>query len=64
MVILQAIEQLMVRRPRIEGLKMLLPEVATLPAPLLRWQRLSQWIWVAIMGLAAVVMGLGVTLSG
>lgn len=64
MVILQAIDQFVVRSKRIEGLKLLGAEVTALPAPLLKWQRLSQRIGVAIMVLAVAVVLLGVTLSG
>ncbi|PON19331.1 hypothetical protein C2W62_03365 [Candidatus Entotheonella serta] len=63
MVILQAIDQLAVRPKRIEGLKVLAPEATDLPAPLLQWQRLSQRIYIVIMGLAIVVVWLGVTLT-
>lgn len=63
MVILQAIDQLVVRPKRIEGLKDLASEGKALPAPLLAWQRLSQRIGVVIMVLAVVAVLLGVTLT-
>ncbi len=63
MVVLQAIDQLVVRSKRIEGLQTLSPEATALPIPLLKWQRLSQRICVIIMVLAVIAMGLGVTLT-
>jgi putative copper export protein len=63
MVTLQAIDQLVVRPKRIAGLNTLAPEVTALPVALLKWQRLSQRIGVAIMVLAVVVVWLGVVLT-
>ncbi|WP_089940465.1 CopD family protein [Candidatus Entotheonella palauensis] len=63
MVILQAVDQLVVRSKRIEGLKNLAPEATALSAPLLTWQRLSQWLGLVIMVLAIAVVWLGVTLA-
>lgn len=63
MIILQAIDQLVVRPKRIAGLKILAPEVTALPAPLLKWQQLSQRLRVVIMVLAVAVVWLGVSLT-
>lgn len=63
MIILQAIDQFVVRPKRIEGLKILASEVTVLPAPLQKWQRLAQRLSVAIITLAVVVVWLGVTLT-
>ena len=63
MVILQAVDQLVARRKRIEGLQTLPLEAAALPTPLRRWQRLSQRLGVATLLFAAAAMGLGVMLS-
>jgi len=63
MVILQAIDQFVVRPKRIDGLKTLSPEIAALPTPLRKWQRLAQGLGMAILALAAVVVLLGVTLT-
>lgn len=63
MIILQAIDQLVVRPKRIAGLNTLAPEVIAFPPVLLKWQRLSQRIGVAIMVLAVAVVWLGVTLT-
>ena len=63
MIILQGVDQLVVRPKRIAGLKRLAPEAAALPAPLLKWQRLSQQICVVIMVLAVAVVWLGVSLT-
>jgi len=63
MIILQAIDQLVVRPKRIAGLNTLAPEVTVLPAVLLKWQRLSQRIGVAIVVLAVAVVWFGVMLT-
>jgi putative copper export protein len=63
MVILQAIDQLVVRPKRIAGLKILSLEIAALPSPLRIWQRLALGLYVAILTLAVVVVWLGVTLT-
>jgi uncharacterized membrane protein len=63
MISLQAIDQLVVRPKRIAGLNTLAPEVTALPAILLKWQRLSQRIGVAIVVLAVAVVWLGLTLT-
>jgi hypothetical protein len=63
MIILQAIDQLAVRPKRVAGLHSLTPEATALPAPLLKWQRLSQRLRVVIIVLAVAVVWLGVTLT-
>ena len=63
MVVLQAVEQLVTHRRRIEGLTTLPRDATALPAPLRRWQRLSQRLGVATMILAAAAIALGVMLS-
>jgi putative copper export protein len=63
MIILQAIDQLVVRPKRIKGLKILPPEATLLPTQLLKWQQVSQRLCVVIMVLAVAVVGLGVTLT-
>ncbi len=63
MVVLQAAHQLILRPKRVAGLKSLAPEAVTLSVDLLKWQRLAQWLWVAIMALAVLVVLLGVTLT-
>jgi copper resistance protein D len=63
MIILQVIDQLVVRPKRIEGLRILSSEIATLPTPLRKWQRLAQGLYVSILTLAVVVVWLGVTLT-
>jgi putative copper export protein len=63
MIILQAIDQLVVRPKCIAGLNTLAPEVTALPAALLKWQWLSQRIGVAIVVLAVAVVWLGVMLT-
>lgn len=63
MIVLQAVHQLVLRPKRIAGLRAVSPEAVALPAALLRWQRLAQWLWIVIMALAVVVILLGVTLT-
>jgi len=63
MIILQAIDQLVVRPKRLEGLKSLPPGATFLPTRLLKWQRVSQRIGVVILVLAVAVVGLGVSLT-
>lgn len=63
MIILQAIDQLVVRPKRIAGLNVLAPEVSALPSPLRKWQQRSRRIRVAIMVLAVAVVWLGATLT-
>lgn len=63
MIILQAIDQLVVRPKRIAGLNVLAPEVSALPSPLRKWQQRSRRIRVAIMVLAVAVVWLGVMLT-